>query len=172
MNYFFRKYKPFPDAGTAERLHCCGGEGAKPPTAESVGSADGPAVLGSEGLRTCKSESQGVKGQNCPATVATTESCTIDLGTTPESLHGLTGVPPSGNAACGAWARWKGVPGTQAGEGSGILTSGSKSEGYGGEWPEVAYSAGVKLRPTGWLTWIKRRGFCESEGARDRARFV
>ena len=151
MNYFFRKYKPFPDAGTAERLHCCGGEGAKPPTAESVGSADRAAVLGSEGLRTCKSESQGVKGQNCPATVATTESCTIDLGTTPESLHGLTGVPPSGNAACGAGARRTGLPGTQAGAGGVTLTSAIKSESYGREWPEAARWAGH-----GWIGGLLR----------------
>src|ERR1017187_8089811 len=50
-----------------------------------------PAVLGSEGLRICKSESQGVKGQNCPTTIATTESYTINLGTIPES-HRLRAV--------------------------------------------------------------------------------
>src|ERR1035441_5722133 len=58
---------PHAGGGRAECLRRCGGEAEEPRTAVSVGSADRAAVLGPEGLRTCKSESQAYEGQNCRA---------------------------------------------------------------------------------------------------------
>jgi hypothetical protein len=77
---------------------------------------------------------------NCPASGSTAEGYKINLGHTPESLQGSSRVAPPGNAACEAGARWQEVPGAQDKEGSGILTSASKSEGYGtrvGALPEL-----------------------------------
>ena len=54
--------------------------------------------MGSEGLHTSKSECQAYEGKNCRASASTAETYTINLGTTPEYILGLTGVPPSGGA--------------------------------------------------------------------------
>jgi len=96
----------------------------------AVAAGDRAAALGSEGLRTCKSESQVVEGQNYPATVATTESCTINLGPAPESLQDLTGVPPSADGPRKEGARGKWASGTQDEQGGPALTRAVELEGY------------------------------------------
>jgi hypothetical protein len=85
-----QEVRPLADAGRAGCPHCCGGEAAEPTTVKSVGAADRAAALSSEGLRRCKSESQVVKGQNCPATAATSESYTINLGYAPDTHRSPT----------------------------------------------------------------------------------
>ena len=69
----------------------------KPLTVESVGPADRAAALDSDGLRACQNECQPYKGQNRLASASTKYSYTINLGTTPWTLQGRTGVPPSGD---------------------------------------------------------------------------
>jgi hypothetical protein len=71
--------------------------------------------MGSEGLHTSKSECQAYEGKNCRASASTAETYTINLGTTPEYILGLTGVPPSGGAPGKAGARGKWACGRQAG---------------------------------------------------------
>jgi hypothetical protein len=94
--HLLQEVQPLAHARRAGCLHRYGGKAAEPLTAGSVGSADRAAVLGSEGRRPRKMECQAYKDPSRSATIATTESCAINLGHTPEFLQGLTGVPPSG----------------------------------------------------------------------------
>jgi len=111
--HLLQKVQPLADAGRTGCLPCCRGEAPEPLSAGSVRSVDRPAVLGAEGLHTCQSECQVVKGPNCPATAATTETCTINLGDAPDTHRTLTGVPPSGDRPGQAGAKGKRACGTQ-----------------------------------------------------------
>ena len=83
----------------------------------NVRSNDRAAVLGSEGLSTCKSECQAYEDQNCPTTAAAAESYTINLGYTPGYLQGPPRASPSGDRVCARAERGKEGCRTQDGPG-------------------------------------------------------
>ena len=113
----------------------------------AVAAGDRAAALGSEGLRTCKSESQVVEGQNCRTTAATTESCTINLGYTPDIHRIHTGVPPSEGRPRQEGVRGKWACGTAPGTGSADTRAPAEPEHH----PGAAPSHKTPIRLNSWL---------------------
>ena len=125
-----------------------------------VGSSDRAAVLGLEGLSTCKSECQAYEDQNCPITAAAAESYTINLGYTPGHLQGPSRASPSGDRVCARAERGK--EGCRTQDGPGFLRTSFERASKElrnitppARSPQAGRSLGVPERvPCGWATRV------------------